>query len=121
MSERVNADQAQGEVSSDSGLLLSVEPLGGERLSAVGDDDGTDGVAGADTDAKDADGTDTADASDADGSDTISDADGSDASDADGTDLADNVESESGLGGENPLGINRERVKNGDDKDTGDT
>ena len=118
MSERVNADQAQGEVPSDSGLLLSVEPLGGERLSAVGDDDGTDGVAGADTDGSDADGTDTTDAI---GSDTISDADGSDASDADGTDLADNVDTESGLGGENPLGVNRERVKNGDDKDTRDT
>jgi hypothetical protein len=92
-------------------------------LSAVGDDDGTDGVAGADTDAKDADGTDTTDSlsTDADGSDTISDADGTDAKDADGTDLADNVDTESGLGGENPLGVNRARVKNGDDKDTRDT
>lgn len=117
MSERLNADQEQGAVPQESGLLLSVEPLGGERLSAAGDDDGTDGVAGTDTDASDADGSDTI--SDADGSD--SDASDADASDADGTDLADNVESESGLGGENPLGVNRQRIKNGDDKDTRDT
>lgn len=119
MSEQINADRAEEPVSSESGLLLSVEPLqGGGRLSAKGDDDSdSGGITGGDADSSDSDSglgdTDTL-SGDSDGSDA-------DASDADGTDGGDSTESESGLGGENPLGINRERVKNGDDKDTRDT
>ena len=115
---------------SSSGLLLSVDPLPGTTGYKLSTDD-TD--ASDDTDATDADASDTTDvtggdtdatdASDADASDTIGgDTDASDTSDADGTDLGDSEETESGLGGQNPLGINRpERVKNGDDKDTRDT
>lgn len=133
MSDQVNAGKAEEQASSESGLLLSVESLqGGGRLSASGDDgsDTTDATGG-DADASDdsdagitdalgvdTDGSD-ADASDSDASD--SDASDADASDSDGTDGGDSVESESGLGGENPLGIDRKRVKNGDDKDTRDT
>lgn len=113
MSEQIHADKAGEQVSSDSGLLLSAEPLEGGRLSALGDDssdvdesDGgdSDGIAGGDEDTG-----------------GLTDADASDEADADGTDGGDSVESESGLGGENPLGINRNRVRNGDDKDTRDT
>jgi len=107
MSEQIHADKAEEQVSSDSGLLLSVESLDGGRLSAAGD---------ADADATDTTGDDTdAGLGDTDASDE------EDEADADGTDGGDAIESESGLGGENPLGINRERVKNGDDKDTRDT
>ncbi len=110
---------------SSSGLLLSVDPLPGTtgyKLS-TDDTDATDADASDTTDVTGGD-TDATDASDADASDTIGgDTDESDTSDADGTDLSDSeVETESGLGGVNPLGINRpERVKNGDDKDTSDT
>ena len=102
MSDQVNADRAEEQVSSESGLLLSSEPLGGtRRMSAAdGDSDAADvsgdsdsGILGGDSDATDAD---TSDA---------------DASDADGTDAGDSTESESGLGGENPLGLNRERTQ----------
>lgn len=109
---------------SSSGLLLSVDPLQGTTGYKLATDD-TD--AGSDTgDLTDVAGgdTDTSDTSDADASDTLGgDTDGTDASDADGTDLGDaEDETESGLGGVNPLGVNRpERVKNGDDKDTRDT
>lgn len=116
MSDHVNADKAVEQVSSESGLFISAEPLqSGGRLSATGDDSrDSDDLTSADADASDADASD-ADASDADASDA-------DASDSDGTDGGDSTESESGLGGENPLGINRERrIKNGDDKDTRDT
>lgn len=128
---------------SSSGLLLSVDPLPGTdgyKLSTDDTDAGRDStdlsdVTGGDTDASDTSDTDSSDSllggdtdasdtSDTDGSDTLGgDTDGSDTSDADGTDLSDSeVETESGLGGVNPLGINRpERVKNGDDKDTRDT
>lgn len=112
MSEQIHADKAEEQVSSDSGLLLSAEPLGGGgRLSAAGD---------ADADASDTTGDDTdAGLGDADASDSsLTDADASDTdsdeADADGTDGGDNVESESGLGGENPLGINRNRPAGGD-------
>ncbi len=125
---------------SSSGLLLSVEPLAGTsgyKLSTDDTDAGRDStdltdVAGGDTDTADTSDTDssdsliggdtdTTDASDADGSDTLGgDTDESDTSDADGTDLSDSeVETESGLGGVNPLGINRpERDTNTDEKDT---
>jgi hypothetical protein len=128
MSEQIHADKAEEQVSSESGLFLSAEPLEDGRLSATGD---------ADTDATDTTGDDTdSGLGDSDESDTLGDSDASDSAltdadatdedsddaDADGTDGGDSVESESGLGGENPLGINRpERVKNGDDKDTRDT
>ena len=109
---------------SSSGLLLSVDPLpgtSGYKLSTDDTDAGKDAgdltdVAGGDTD--------TSDTSDADASDTLGgDTDATDTADADGTDLGDSEdETESGLGGVNPLGVNRpERVKNGDDKDTRDT
>ncbi|HEX6622763.1 MAG TPA: hypothetical protein VF064_03570 [Pyrinomonadaceae bacterium] len=109
---------------SSSGLLLSVDPLPGTtgyKLS-TDDTDATDADASDTTDVTGGD-TDASDASDADASDTIGgDTNASDTSDADGTDLGDSEETESGLGGQNPLGINRpERVKNGDDKDTRDT
>ncbi|HWS55783.1 MAG TPA: hypothetical protein VN228_16710 [Pyrinomonadaceae bacterium] len=126
MSEQIHADKAEEQVSSDSGLLLSAEPLGGGRLSALGDDssdadksdrgdsdggllsdaDGSD--AGRLTDADDSDGGGLTDADDSDTGD-LTDADGSDEGDADGTDGGDSIESESGLGGENPLGLNRQR------------
>jgi hypothetical protein len=109
---------------SSSGLLLSVDPLPGAtgyKLS-TDDTDASDADASDTTDVTGGD-TDATDASDVDASDTIGgDTDASDTSDADGTDLGDSEETESGLGGQNPLGINRpERVKNGDDKDTRDT
>ena len=125
MSEQIHADKAEEQVSSDSGLLLSAEPLGGGRLSALGDDrsdaDTSDRDSGggilSDADGSDAggltdaDGSDAGRSTDADGSDAggLTDADGSDEGDADGTDGGDSIESESGLGGENPLGINRAR------------
>ena len=108
---------------SSSGLLLSVDPLPGTTGYKLSTDDTSDADASDTTDVTGGD-TDATDASDADASDTIGgDTDESDTSDADGTDLSDSeVETESGLGGVNPLGINRpERVKNGDDKDTRDT
>jgi len=106
---------------SSSGLLLSVDPLPGTAGYKLSADDNTDDGSDA-TDLTGGD-TDATDAADADGSDTLGDTDSTDTSDADGTDLTDSeVETESGLGGVNPLGINRpERVKNGDDKDTRDT
>jgi hypothetical protein len=119
MSEQIHADKAEEQVSSDSGLFLSAEPLGGERLSAVGD---------ADADATDTTGDDTdsglgdSDASDS----TLTDADATDdeedEADADGTDGGDSIESESGLGGENPLGLERNRpVGGGEGDDAGDS
>ena len=115
MSEQIHADKAEEQVSSDSGLLLSAEPIGGGRLSALGDD------------SSDADASDRGDSgggllSDADGSDAggLTDADGSDEADADGTDGGDSAESESGLGGENPLGLNRDRPSGGDAGDSRD-
>ena len=128
MSDHINADKADEQVSSGSGLFISAEPLNsGGRLCAAGHDGkDSDGLTSADADASDDSGsglTDAlggdSDASDSDASD--SDASDSDASDSDGTDGGDSTESESGLGGENPLGINRQRIKNGDDKDTRDT
>lgn len=118
MSEQIHADKAEEQVSSDSGLLLSAEPLtGGGRLSAAGD---------ADADASDTTGDDTdaglgdADASDAALTDADATDDAEDEADADGTDGGDSVESESGLGGQNPLGIGRDRPAGGDAGDTGD-
>lgn len=115
MSEQIHADKAEEQVSSDSGLLLSAEPLAGGRLSAAGD---------ADADASDTMGDDTdAGLGDADASDSaLTDADAGDdeedEADADSTDAgADAIESESGLGGENPLGINRNRPAGGDSGD----
>ena len=108
---------------SSSGLLLSVDALPGTAGYKLSADDTSDTDASDTTDVTGGD-TDATDASDADASDTIGgDTDETDTSDADGTDLTDSeVETESGLGGVNPLGINRpERVKNGDDKDTRDT
>ena len=106
---------------SSSGLLLSVDPLPGTTGYKLSADDTSDTDASDTTDVTGGD-TDATDASDADASDTIGgDTDASDTSDADGTDLGDSEETESGLGGQNPLGINRpERVEN-DDKDTSDT
>ena len=131
MSEQIHADKAEEQVSADSGLLLSSEPLGGERLGALGDDsrdvDSTDtgGDTGRDVDSSDAGGDDGSDSllgdddEDAGGSgDADASDDEEDEADSDGVDGGDSIESESGLGGENPLGINRERVKNGDDRDT---
>ncbi|HVF50227.1 MAG TPA: hypothetical protein VNA19_09090 [Pyrinomonadaceae bacterium] len=121
MSDEMNPEQGREQEISESGLLRSVEPIhGGGGLSASpvdADSDGSDsGLVSADTDATD---------SDSDSSDTLGggDADASDESDADSTDMGgDETESESGLGGENPLGINRTRAtKNGDDKDTRDS
>ena len=114
---------------SSSGLLLSVDPVPGTTGYKLSTDDTDAGKDSNDdsTDLTDVTGgdTDTSDDSDADTSDTLGggDSDASDTSDADGTDLSDSeVETESGLGGVNPLGVNRpERVKNGDDKDTRDT
>lgn len=117
MSEQIHADKAEEQVSSDSGLFLSAEPLGGERLSAVGD---------ADRDATDTTGDERdAGLGDADASDSsLTDADASDAesdeADADGTDGGDSIESESGLAGENPLGLERDRPAGGDEGDTRD-
>lgn len=138
MSEQINPPRRDEQETRTSGLLLGVEPLAQSGVSyraSTGDgtDTDTDGSDTSDGSLTDTDGSDTlgdTDASDTDASDTDasdSDADASDsdadASDADGTDLGDSEESESGLGGENPLGINRdrERVRNGDDKDTRDT
>lgn len=126
MAENVqpNATGDEQQASSSSGLLLSVDPVQGTtgyKLSTDDTDAGKDTADLSDVTGGDAD---TSDASDADSSDTLGgDTDESDASDADGTDLGDSEdETESGLGGVNPLGINRpERVKNGDDKDTRDT
>ena len=125
---------------SSSGLVLSVDPLPGTTGYKLSADDSKDkgdksvrGDAGADTNDQidfggDTDGTDTSDTdtsdTDTDTSDTLGgDTDSTDESDADGTDLGDaEEETESGLGGVNPLGVNRpERVRNGDDKDTRDT
>lgn len=119
MSDHVQPSTGEEQEVSSSGLLLSVDPLPGTtgyKLSTDDTDAGRDttDVSGGDSDASDA--------SDADASDTKGgDADASDESDADGKDLGDSEETESGLGGVNPLGIERERVKNGDDKDTRDT
>lgn len=137
MPDQVNPGKAEEQVSSESGLLLSVEPLGGGRLSASAGDDRSDAsdVTGADTDGSDTNGdalggdTDTTDAdggdSDASDTDTLGggDADATDAdeSDADGTDMGDSEESESGLPGENPLGLTRERTGKGDDSDSRDS
>ncbi len=121
MSEQINPAPAEERETPASGLLLGVEPLiGGASYKASATDD-TDSSDTSDSGIGDTDGTDTSDSdgTDAGGGDT----DSTDASDADGTDAGDSEESESGLGGENPLGLNRnrERVKNGDDKDTRDT
>lgn len=112
---------------SSSGLVLSVDPLPGTTGYKLSTDDTDAGADRSDTgDLTDVAGgdTDSSDTSDADASDTLGgDSDASDTSDADGTDLGDSEdETESGLGGVNPLGVNRpERVRNGDDKDTRDT
>ncbi len=105
MSEHVNADTPDEQMTSGSGLFISAEPLaGGGRLSATGDDS---------SDASDASG-------DADAGETDTLGGETDASDADSTDMGgDATESESGLGGENPLGINRERA--GSDADSSDS
>jgi hypothetical protein len=115
MSEQIHAEKAGEQVSSESGLLLSAEPLEGGRLSALGDDsadrgDSDGGILGGDSDGGGGGLTD-ADSSDAGG---LTDADASDEADADGTDGGDSVESESGLGGENPLGLGRNRPAGGD-------
>lgn len=142
MSDQVNPLRDGESEMSESGLLKSVEPLygGASMHAAATDDDASDssGISGGDsdtTDMGDADGSDTlggdsdgsdafgdSDASDSDASDALG-GDDSDASDADNTDMGgDETESESGLGGENPLGLGRTRaIKNGDDKDTRDT
>jgi hypothetical protein len=79
MSEQDNSVRAEEREASESGLLLSVEPVGsGEKYLAQKGD-------GADTDT---DLADTSDATDADGTDE-SDTDGSDAADGDGTDGSD--------------------------------
>ncbi len=127
MSEKINPPRREEQETPSSGLLLGVEPLAQSGVSyhaSAGDGtdtdtDGSDTSDGGLTDTDSSDSLTDTDASDTDASDT--DASDSDASDADGTDLGDSEESESGLGGENPLGINRERVRNGDDKDTRDT
>ena len=100
MSDHVNTDQSDEQLASGSGLFISAEPLAGSgRLSATGDDS---------SDASDASG-------DADSGSTDTLGGETDASDADSTDMGgDATESESGLGGENPLGINRERTGGGD-------
>lgn len=124
MSERSNTDKADERVSSESGLFISAEPMeGGGRLSASADDSrDSDGLARTDADASDDSGSGLTDALGGDSDASDSDASDSDASDSDGTDGGDSVESESGLGGENPLGLDRTRtVRNGDDKDTRDT
>jgi hypothetical protein len=96
MSEQVNPVPAE-ERESQSGLLLSVEPLEkGAKLYATDTVDG-----GADSDVTGAD-TDTTDAGDADGTDLLSDSDGTDAgdtdaSDADGSDLTDKVKDALGM------------------------
>jgi hypothetical protein len=118
MSDEMNPEQGRETELSESGLLRSVEPIqGGLSMSGTDvDSDSSDSNAPrkGDTDGTDSD-------SDATDSDISADSDGSDESDADGTDGGDDTESESGLGGENPLGLNRTRaVKNGDDKDTRD-
>lgn len=125
MSDHVQPTTGDEQKVSSSGLLLSVDPLPGTtgyKLSTDDTDAGRDttDVAGGDTDATDA--TD-ADASDAVAGDTDATDGGGDAdeSDADGTDLADNVESESGLGGANPLGIGRGRPADKGDSDSGDS
>ncbi len=121
MSEQIHADKAEEQVSSDSGLFLSAEPLEGGRLSAVGDADAdaTD-TTGDDTDSGlgDSDASDTT-VGDSDSSDSaLTDADASDdeedEADADGTDGGDSIKSESGLGGENPLGLGKDRPAGGD-------
>lgn len=94
MSDQINQEQSE-----KSGLLLSVEPMQGNTLSASEGDktdaadtgDGIDapGVDADGTDASDADGTDTgadSDSADADSTDNAGDGDGTDAADADGSD-----------------------------------
>lgn len=146
MSEQENPLRDGEQEAPASGLFLSVDPLTSGAGLRAADSDGSDssGITGGDsdtTDMGDSDASDTlggdsdgsdmlggdsdaSDGSDTDASDAIGlDTDGGDASDSDGTDGgADQIESESGLGGENPLGLNRTRaIKNGDDKDTRDS
>lgn len=136
MSEQENPLRDGEQEAPASGLFLSVDPLTSAGSLHAADSDGSDksGITGGDsdtTDMGDADSSDTlggdtdaSDAADTDASDALGgDSDAGDASDSDGTDAgADQIESESGLGGENPLGLNRTRaIKNGDDKDTRDT
>ncbi|HEV2704369.1 MAG TPA: hypothetical protein VGV59_00510 [Pyrinomonadaceae bacterium] len=129
MSEQINPPRRDEQETPASGLLLGVEPLAQSGVSyhaSAGDgtDTDTDGSDTSDGSLTDTDSSDSlvdTDASDSDASDTDGSDSDSDSADADGTDLGDSEESESGLGGENPLGINRERVRNGDDKDTRDT
>jgi hypothetical protein len=96
MSDDMRPTTGEEQEHSNSGLLLSVDPLPGTESYKMSADDDTADVAGGDTD--------NTDTSDADGSDTAtdkgdSDADGTDASDADGTDTGLDAD------GSRPLGI----------------
>ena len=128
MADHVQPDAGEEREVSSSGLLLSVDPLQGEKdykLSG-GDSDGSDkgGLLGDDSDSDgsnllggDSDGS---DAADADGSDAGGgDSDASDATDADGSDAggiaADSNETGSQM---NPLGIGDTNV-DADSSDAG--
>jgi hypothetical protein len=84
MSQQLNPEQSDQSEAPRSGLLLSVEPLEGDKaLSAQKGDDVDSEIDMTETDPEaDADGT---DAEDSDGTDA-EDSDGTDAEDSDGTD-----------------------------------
>lgn len=109
--ENTPARGEEREAPPESGLLLSVEPLGGGgHLSAS---DTTDaGRDAGDSDASDSSSLLDTDTTDADDSDAGSDVDGTDAGDDD------EPETESGLDGQNPLGINPDRRDNDGGGDT---
>src|SRR4051812_14181096 len=93
MSEQDNSVKAEGREAEESGLLLSVEPIGGEKyLAKPGDDSDDGGGISSDSDSSDSDsdGSDMGDGSDGDGSDGTdgdsSEDDGGILTDSDSTD-----------------------------------
>jgi hypothetical protein len=84
MSEQDNSVRAEEKEAGASGLLLSVEPVGGgeKYLAQPGDSTDTDTDQADTSDATDADGTDESDTDETD----ETDGDGTDGTDGDGTD-----------------------------------
>jgi hypothetical protein len=126
MADHVQPDAGEEREVSSSGLLLSVDPLQGEKnYKLTGDDsdsdkggllgddgsdsDGSDSdLLGGDDDGSDASDADGTDAGDSDGSDALGggDSDSSDATDADGSDAGGiGADSDSADSQMNPLGI----------------
>jgi hypothetical protein len=79
MSEQDNSVRAEGREADESGLLLSVEPIGEKYLAKPGDDSDDGGIL-SDSDSSDSDSTDDSDMGDG------SDGDGSDGTDGDSSD-----------------------------------